>query len=284
MTKQIHEDTYPAIDSVNVNLKGKAVFVCGGSKNIGKATVLSFARAGVSYLAVGARSDVSGLKKEIQDAAAEGGRAMPQFLPVTLDAASPQSVAEAAEKVEKAFGKLDIVINVMGSLGERNKIGDSDPEKWWDTISINLRAPYLTCRAFLPLLLKGESKTIINVSSVGAHCVSPTLNPYQMSKLAVLRLSEFLSAEYAEEGLICFSIHPGNVPTDILGPDGPPEGMEHIFVETVRLPADTMVFLTSERREWLAGRYVNCTWDMTELMAQEERIMKGDLLKVKLAL
>lgn len=45
-----------------------------------------------------------------------------------------------------------------------------------------------------------------------------------------------------------------------------------------------MAFLTQERRNWLAGRYLSCTWDMEELLSREEEIVQGDKLKVRLAL
>ena len=96
-------------------------------------------------------------------------------------------------------------------------------------MTINLRGPYLLSRAFVPLLLKSPLKTLINVCSVGAHLISPGISSYQTSKLAQLRLTEFLAAEYADEGLIAFAIHPGNILTDILGPDGPSEGLKHVF-------------------------------------------------------
>jgi hypothetical protein len=43
-----------------------------------------------------------------------------------------------------------------------------------------------------------------------------------------------------------------------------------------------MVWLTQERREWLAGRYISCNWDMEELMMKKDEIVKGDKLKMKL--
>ena len=57
-----------------------------------------------------------------------------------------------------------------------------------------------------------------------------------------------------------------------------------VFVETPQLSADTLVYLTKEKREWLAGRYVNCTWDMPQLMAMEGDIVEGDKLKVRLVI
>jgi hypothetical protein len=48
------------------------------------------------------------------------------------------------------------------------------------------------------------------------------------------------------------------------------------------MTGDTIAFLTQKRREWLAGRYLSCTWDMEELLNREEEIQKGDKLKVRL--
>jgi hypothetical protein len=54
-----------------------------------------------------------------------------------------------------------------------------------------------------------------------------------------------------------------------------------VFVDLPDLSADTLVFLTSEKREWLGGRYINVTWDMPELVAKKDGIVEGDKLKNK---
>lgn len=51
--------------------------------------------------------------------------------------------------------------------------------------------------------------------------------------------------------------------------------------DTPELAGDSIVYLTSKRREWLAGRYVSCVWDMPELMAREHEIVEKDLLKLQ---
>ena len=55
-----------------------------------------------------------------------------------------------------------------------------------------------------------------------------------------------------------------------------------MLTETTELPGHTIVWLTQERREWLAGRYIDCTWDVEELLAKKDEIVAGDKLKCKL--
>ncbi|KAE8446444.1 hypothetical protein EG329_012049 [Mollisiaceae sp. DMI_Dod_QoI] len=283
VTTIVHNHSYPAISSLaSASHAGKSVFIAGASRGIGLAIATSFAQASTSQIAIGARSDLSSIKQTLLSAAAKAKLPEPKILCVKLDITSQSSTEEAAKLVEKEFGKLDIVINNAGILGQPALVADSDPDAWWETWNVNLRGPYLVTRAFLPLLLKGGDKTIITTSSVGAHCVVPTLSAYQPSKLAVLRFMEFVAKEYEGQGVITYTIHPGNVVTDIVGgEEGLRPELRPIFTETADLPADTIVFLTKEKRSWLTGRYINCTWDMPELMAKESEIVKGDKLKVK---
>ena len=291
VTKTVHNDTYPAIDptSLKPSHEGRAVFISGASRGIGYSIAISYARAGASYIAIGARSDLTVLAKEIETAAQEAGRPKPKVLSLKLDVTDRVSVEAAAGEIRNAFGRLDVVVSNAASLGEMQLIADTDPDVWWNTWELNVKGQYLVMRTFIPLLLDTADglKTICTVASVGAHLQTPTLSAYQPSKLANLRISEFASIEYADRGLIAYSVHPGNVPTPLAG--GPeltniPDPVKVAYTETAELPADTIAYLTAERREWLAGRYVNCTWDMLELEAQSEAIASGDALKVRLVL
>ena len=180
---------------------------------------LSFAKAGASKIAVGARSDMSQLAKDVEAAAASATRSAPKVLLLKLDVTNEQSVEKAAAEVEKEFGKLDILVNNAGILGQFGMIADSNPQKWWQVLDVNVRGAYLVTRAFIPLLLKGtDDKFIINVTSVGAHLANPSLSAYQVSKLALLKFSQLVNAEYAPQGVVSLCIHPGNCLTDIMGP------------------------------------------------------------------
>ncbi|RSL83790.1 hypothetical protein CEP51_004313 [Fusarium floridanum] len=165
------------------------------------------------------------------------------------------------------------------------KIADSDPEGWMRNFDVNSKGFYLVLRAFIPLLIESDGKkTIINVSSVGAHCCTPTLSGYQISKLATLRLAEFATAEYGDRGLVVYCIHPGSIATEMVLQQWPQSAeLSAAFADKPELAGDSIVYLTSEKRDWLAGRYINLTWDLPELMGKKEWIVANDKLKVKLS-
>ncbi|PVH87543.1 putative short-chain type dehydrogenase [Cadophora sp. DSE1049] len=284
VTSKVHSDTYPGISPLSSSATKKSVFIVGASRGIGLAMGVSFAQSGASQIAIGARSSLTTQKMTILAAAKKAGREEPEILIVKLNVSDQKSTEEAAQLVEKEFGKLDIVVNNAGILGAPSVIGDSNPDDWWEIMTTNLKGPYLVSRAFLPLLLKGGDKTIVTTSSVGAHLVGPGMSSYQTSKLAVMRLMQFISEEYKEKGVVAFCFHPGNIMTDILSefPGGLPEIFKPVVIDTVELPADTVTFLTREPREWLGGRYINSFWDMPELVAMKDDIVKGDKFKVRL--
>jgi NAD(P)-dependent dehydrogenase (short-subunit alcohol dehydrogenase family) len=116
-----------------------------------------------------------------------------------------------------AFGGLDVVINNAGYMGRAKPVVDSDPEEYWMTWEINYRGVYWVTKYFLPLLLKKEDglKTIVNLSSKGAHALVPGMSAYQVSKFAILKFSESVCAEYAGVGVVAYSVHPGGVPTEL---------------------------------------------------------------------
>ncbi len=202
------------------------------------------------------------------------------MLSLKLDVADQSSVEKAAKDLDAAFGRLDILLNNAGYLEKFNNVADSDPVDWWRVYEINVKGVYLCARSFIPILLKGGLKTVLNTSSIGVHVVMPGASGCQTGKLAVVRFSEFLNTEYGEQGLLSYSFHPGGVPTERAL--GMPEAMHELLGDTPELAGDSMVWLTAEKRDWLAGRYVNVEWDMKEFLEKKDKIVRGDLLKVRL--
>jgi NAD(P)-dependent dehydrogenase (short-subunit alcohol dehydrogenase family) len=265
-------------------LSGKSVLITGASKGVGKATAISYAKAGASFIALAARSSLSTIAQEVKDAATHAGRPEPKILTISLDVTDRASVSAAAQQVSTAFdNRLDILINNAGYLSSFSSIADSDPDEWWRDWEVNVKGVYLVTRAFWPLLLASTLKTIINVSSIGAVAIPPMSSAYGSTKLAVLRFTEYIEQDHgvAKDGLCAISVHPGGVLTELA--QNMPKEMHGWLKDTPELAGDTLTWLGAERREWLAGRYVSATWDMGELEGRKEEIVQGDLLKVRLA-
>lgn len=280
-TQTIHNNTYPFIDPANQDLSGRSVLITGASKGIGRSTALSFARAGASNIAIAARSSLSTVAEEVRKAAKAVKRPPPNVLEIKLDVTDKESVDDAKKIISEKFGgKLDILISNAGYLEPFIPLVDSDPDTWWSSYSINVKGQYLVTRAFLPLLLKGELKTIIGLTSIGATHLSLGASAYQTAKLALLRFMEFVNTEYGDKGIVAYCVHPGAVDTEM--GRSLPENMHVFLIDTPELAGDTIVWLASERREWLRGRYVSCTWDMGQLLEKKEEVVKNELLKVRL--
>lgn len=208
------------------DLSGKTVLITGASRGVGQATALSYARAGASGIVIAARSSkaLEELASEIRKIAKAGNPA-PKVLSLDCDVTDEKSVERAAESVQEMFGSLDVLVNNAGALEPFVPIAESKPDVWWNTWVVNMRGMYLVTRAFLPLILKSNGKTIVNVSSNSAHWLVEEGSSYQVgisacacckflghsndghcdnqtTKLAILRFSEFLELEYGPLGVL----------------------------------------------------------------------------------
>ncbi|KAI9762799.1 MAG: hypothetical protein M4579_000151 [Chaenotheca gracillima] len=280
-TSKVHNDTYAAIDpATKSDLSGKYVFVTGASKGIGRATALAYAKAGVSGIAIGARSSLTELENDIKKAATSASKPVPKILSVKLDVEDQTSVDNAAKATATAFPRLDILMNNAGYLENFTPIADSNPDEWWKSWGVNMRGVYLCTRAFLPIMLKGGDKQIVNVSSIGAHGRRPGASAYQSAKFALLRFTEFIVAEYGEQGVLAFAIHPGGVMTELA--KAMPKNAHHLLTDTPELAGDVVAYLTQKKRDWLAGRYISVNWDMEEFLGREAEIVKDDKLKMRM--
>ncbi len=123
---------------------------------------------------------------------------------------------------------------------------------------------------------------MINLSSAGAHNTDFGASAYQTAKFAACRLTEFMDQEYHDQGVIAIVIHPGGVKTE-LALNMPPD-FHGYLTDTASLPADTLVWLVKERREWLAGRFISANWDVDELERKKNEIVERNALKFRMVL
>ncbi|KAF7904370.1 hypothetical protein EAF00_001704 [Botryotinia globosa] len=281
-TKISYHDTYAAISPKASSHNGKVVFISGASRGLGRAIALSYAKSGVSGLIISARASLASVEREIEEVCKLANIPVPKILALKLDVLDFASVEDAAKSIETTFGRLDILINNAGYSSNVENIVVGDKDEWWKNLEVNLRGVYWVTKCLSPLLLKtdGGDKTIVNVASVAALLMYPGLSGYQMSKFALVRFTETLCVESGDQGLLAYSVHPGAVPTDMA--KVLPENLHEILIDTPELPADTITFLTSQKRKWLAGRFISCNWDMAEIMSREKEIVDGDKLKFRM--
>ncbi|KAK7181461.1 hypothetical protein DPSP01_013475 [Paraphaeosphaeria sporulosa] len=288
--ENLRHDIYSTICAAQSSLlkqPRKVVLITGAGRGIGRATALQYAHADVSCIILCARtaSQLDEVQSEIHNIN-ESIRVHKFSMDVTDDSA----VAHCAEEVQSTEGRLDVLVNNAGSSAPWVPISESDPERYWGSLTVNIKGPYLFLHAFLPLLkitARGynTTTTVINMTSVGAHTVYPGLSEYCIGKVALNTLTQFVDAEYREHGIQAFAVHPGGIDTEMARSDETfIKGLEGLLIDTVELPGGFCVWLSAAERKWLSGRYLAAPWDVERLEQMQDEIVAGDKLKAKLVL
>ncbi|HEY5147241.1 MAG TPA: SDR family oxidoreductase, partial [Polyangiaceae bacterium] len=128
---------------------------------------------------------------------------------------SREAVYAYAADVEKQHGGADIVINNAG-LTVRAALEDVSYEDFELVIGVNMWGVIYGCKAFLPLFRKRGAGHIVNISSINAMVPFSQNGPYNISKYAVLGLSETLMQELQGQPIRVTCVHPGGIRTNIV--------------------------------------------------------------------
>ncbi|HUH84836.1 MAG TPA: SDR family NAD(P)-dependent oxidoreductase [Stellaceae bacterium] len=188
---------------------GRGAFVTGGASGIGLALGRAFAASGMKVML--ADLDEDRLDRAVRrlhqtGAAVEG---------VLCDVSDRAAVMAAAEKTFAAFGKVHVVCNNAG-VGGGGPIHEVRPTDWEWVIGVDLMGVIHGLQAFLPhLKAHGEPAHIVNTGSMAGMLSPPGMAPYNVSKHAVVTLSETLAAELAGTSIRVSVLCPGWVKTRI---------------------------------------------------------------------
>ncbi|KAI5362224.1 Putative short-chain dehydrogenase/reductase SDR, NAD(P)-binding domain superfamily [Septoria linicola] len=286
-TATTHATNYPLISPLALNLTGRFVLMTGAAQEDGKGyvTALAFARTGASGIVLADLYDISPpLVSKLKAAASEAKRGEPVVITGTVDISNLTSVEAFQEQGSAAFHDRLVVLDTNAAQQEPYRsILESDPEVYWRTWEVNVHGLFNMTRTFSPCscphaMTRGAW---VNVSSSGALSVRAGSASYWTSKLAVLRCTEALNLEHSEQGLLAFCVNPGAIKPQMTVNE--PEAIRVKLPHKPEIAGDTIVWLASQRREWLGGRYVSCPWYMEESMSRKEEISQGDKLKMKMA-
>lgn len=183
--------------------------VTGAGGGLGRAVCLQLARRGARLVI----SDVHQARCEetARLVEAAGGQATPLLVDVS-DAAQVEGMADEAERV---LGRIDLVVNNAGVAGG-GKIGDVSLDDWQWILRINLWGVIHGCHVFAPRLVRQRSGAILNVASLAGIACAPWMGSYNVSKAAVIALSETLCAEVAADNVRVTVLCPAFFKTNLL--------------------------------------------------------------------
>ncbi len=241
-----------------MELEGKVAIVTGGSRGIGRATVLAFAQEGckVSFTYLKQRERAEEVRGEL---AARGftGTAY------QCDIASSRDAERVVKGTVDEFGRLDVLVNNAAVLIPASMETLTD-DVWGRTLDVNLKGAFNMCRHALPHLRKTHGR-IVNVSSIAGLMGGVVGVHYAASKAGVLGFTRALAPELAPDGVLVNSIAPDAVDTDMLLPELR-EKVQHLnLLRRVLKPeevAQGILFLaktdtlTGQTLNYNAGRYV----------------------------
>ena len=189
-------------------LQGRIAVVTGASKGLGQQMAESLAAAGASVALVARSEDLlNAVAAGIREA---GGRAEA----IVADVADEAAVADVAAQVKDKLGICDILINNAG-INNRKAVEDFTLDEWNEIVGINLTAPFLLCRAFVPGMKEKKFGRIINMTSIMSHVSFPHRTGYSATKAGLLGMTRALALELAEFNITANGISPGPFATEI---------------------------------------------------------------------
>lgn len=215
-------------------LTGRSALVTGGTRGIGRAVAVRLAVQGASVVVTGTHSDGE----------------PPQGCSYRAVDFTDRSATEVFAKEAAQWG-TDILINNAG-INQIGPFDEIDADVFDKIQEVNVRAPFLLCRAVMPSMMQKRWGRIVNVSSIWGKISVKYRGSYSTSKFALDGMTAALAAEVAEFGILANCVAPGFIDTgltrDVLGEKGIAEIISKIPIGRLGTPEEIAVFIA-----WLAG-------------------------------
>jgi 3-oxoacyl-[acyl-carrier protein] reductase len=217
-----------------IDLKNRTAIVTGGARGIGFAIARRILASGASVVLWDV--DAAALDKAgaaLQRESDSNDRVHAAVVDVTNDAAIARAVAADLGEL----GKIDILVNNAGITGGNAPLWELAPEVWRQVVEINLIAPYLTCRAVAPHMVRAGYGRIVNIASIAGKEGNPNASHYSASKAGLIALTKSLAKELAATGVLVNCVTPAAAKTELFAQ----MKQEHIDYMLSKIPMNRFV-------------------------------------------
>lgn len=243
---------------MHLDLEGKVVVVTGAARGIGRAVAEAF----IEERAIVVATDLNPAELAWFDAATASAGVDGAAL--VCDVRSTDSVRAAVADTVARFGRIDVLINNAGILGE-GLIEDTDDVTWNRVFDVNVTGTFRMCQAVLPTMKTQHSGRIINAASFAAIIPSVGSAAYAASKAAVVQLTRTLAGEVGPWGITANAYAPGMIPSAINGFTEKEEAVQNRLLDTLTLRrwgdpqevCDLIRFLASDASRYITGTLID---------------------------
>jgi 2-deoxy-D-gluconate 3-dehydrogenase len=176
-------------------LDGRVAVVTGGGSGLGQAMAVGLAQVGASVVVIGRRADR--LEETVEQIRYDGGSASA----VVADLSDAESIPDAMEKAEAAFGRTDVLVNNAGSTIVKPSVELSVAE-WDQLVDTNLRSVFFCSAGAARSFERVGGGVIVNIASVGAlQGGAGVYSAYSATKGGVVSLTRAHAAEWSRDNV-----------------------------------------------------------------------------------
>ena len=235
-------------------LTGKTALITGGSRGLGRAIALEYAKnhASVAIFYAGNQAAAQDTLSAIQ---ALGGKAMA----VKCDVSQEDQVADAVAQVKAELGPVDILVNNAGITRDKLALRMTG-EDFHTVLETNLTGPFYLLKSCMPDMVRRRWGRIINITSVAGLMGNPGQANYAAAKAGLVGLTKTIARELAPRGITANAVAPGFIQTDMTAamPSAALEaGVKNIPLGRMGAPEDiaaACLFLAGESAGYITGQ------------------------------
>jgi len=227
-------------------LAGKVALITGGSRGIGKAIAMAYAREGAKVF-ICARKERN-LKRTAEEIHATGREAKW----CAADISKAREVKRLVRAARRAYGTIHILVNNASILGPREPIARYPLSSWQEVVKVNLTALFLVTQEVLRVMIPQREGSIINLSSGVGRIGKARWGAYAASKFGVEGLTQVLAEEVKDYNIRVNAVNPGGTRTEMRAQAYPDE--DPLTLPTPAEITEVFVYLASTESRGITGQ------------------------------